>query len=136
MTTKETDIGKDMFYVSVKCNKISTDEVNNILALDQNKTKKTGMQIPSEGNILTFKGIASQNYGPGEKSRNNYKYDQTGWNFDDYMNNPIILWQHNADYGGIGHAVQFWLDEEKNLNVLFYVDLDTLEPRNATQVKK
>lgn len=52
------------------------------------------------------------------------------------MFNPIILWQHECDYGGIGHAVEFWLDESKNLNALFYVDLETLEPRNAAQVKK
>lgn len=29
----------------------------------------------------------------------------------------------------------FWHDNENNLNSLFYVDLDTLEPRHAKQIK-
>ena len=77
----------------------------------------------------------SQNYKTGEKSRNRYKYDQNGWDFSDYDHNPIIAWQHDYSYGAIGHALAFWLDAENNLNSLFYVDLDTLEPRHAKQVR-
>lgn len=69
-------------------------------------------------------------------SRNKYKYSQDGWQFDHYANNPIILWQHNQDYGGIGRAKAFYKNSSGDLAGIFWVDLDTLEPRNAKQVKK
>lgn len=134
--SKETDIKKDIFFLTVNCDRISQDQINEIAGMTRNKLTKTWKEIPQGDSIVTFKGIVSQNYAKGEKSRNNYKYDQTGWDFSDYMHNPTILWQHDSYYGGIGHAIEFWLDDGKNLNALFYVDLETLEPRNAAQVKK
>lgn len=134
--TTETDIKKDLFFLTVNCDRLDATQLNEIAGMNRDKLTKTGKQIPQGDSIVTFKGIVSQNYAKGEKSRNNYKYDQTGWDFSDYMHNPTILWQHDSYYGGIGQAIEFWLDEGKNLNALFYVDLETLEPRNAAQVKK
>lgn len=134
--TQETDIKKDIFFLTVNCDRINQDQINEITGMTRNKLTKTWKEIPQGDSVVTFKGIVSQNYAKGEKSRNNYKYDQTGWDFSNYMHNPTILWQHDSYYGGIGHAIEFWLDDQKNLNALFYVDLETLEPRNAAQVKK
>ena len=129
---------ENIFYISQKCNTISaTDALENITRLEANwvKIHNTGKTIPSKDNIIVFKWVVSQNYGKWEHSRNNYKYDQKWWIFDDYNHNPIIAWQHDYDYGWIGHAINFWLDEEWNLNSTFYVDLDALEPRHANQIK-
>lgn len=122
----------EKFFINSKFNAVDYNEI-------QKKSRKnlvtTGKTLPTGDNILVFSGIVSQNYGNGESSRNNYKYDQTGWDFSHYNNNPIIAWQHDYDYGAIGHALDFWLDENGNLNSTFYVDLNTLEPRHAVQVK-
>lgn len=135
--SQETNIIDQKFYISTVCNSLDAKTVNDILSLKSDAVKKTGVQIPESknNNIVVFQGIVSQNYWIWDASRNKYKYDQTWWIFDDYNYNPLILWQHDQDYGGIGHAVQFWLDEEKNLNAMFYVDLDTLEPRHAKQIQ-
>lgn len=93
-------VNQNGFFFHIQCNTITTDEAQEILT-DGRKKKmvKTGRDTPTGENIITFKGIASQNYDKGEKSRNGYKYDQNGWDFESYMNNPIILWQHDAQYG-------------------------------------
>ena len=127
-------INQNGFFFHITCDKIGAEEIGRIM--ENSSMVKTGKEIPTEGNIVVFKGIASQNYAKGEKSRNGYKYDQNGWDFSSYMSNPIILWQHNAQFGGIGNAVSFWNDAKGNLNALFFVDLDTLEERNAVQVRK
>ncbi len=125
------------FFFHIQCDQINTDEVKNLLAnAKDSKMTLTGKEVPTGESITVFKGVASQNYAKGEKSRNGYKYDQNGWDFESYMHNPIVLWQHDSIYGGIGHAVSFWNDAQGNLNVLFYVDTDTLEERNAVQVKR
>jgi len=137
MNPTETNITENRFDLPMTCDKLDQASIDSILSMkiDASKMKKTWKTIPTSENIVVFKGIVSQNYAAGEASRNSYKYDQTGWIFDSYSLNPVILWQHDQYYGAIGHAVQFWLDEEKNLNGLFYVDLDTLEPRHAKQIK-
>lgn len=129
---------QNIFYLSQTFDSFDSSKVDSFL--DELSTKgtnvvRTGKTVPTGDNVLVFKGVVSQNYGVGESSRNKYKYDQTGWIFTDYNYNPVIAWQHDYSYGTIGNAVSFWLDEEKNLNSLFYVDLEALEPRHAKQVK-
>lgn len=119
----------EKFFISHLCNAVEWT-----FTLPKN-AHRTGKEIPDGENILVFSSIVSQNYKTWEKSRNRYKYDQNGWDFSDYNHNPIIAWQHDYSYGAIGHAIAFWLDAENNLNSLFYVDLDTLEPRHAKQVR-
>lgn len=130
-------INENGFFFDMECNKISTDEMNLILT-DGRKKKmvKIDREPPQNDSVVVFKGIASQNFKKWEKSYNWYKYDQNGWDFTTYMNKPLILWQHNASYGAIGNALSFWLDEENNLNIMFYVDKRTLEPRNAVQIEE
>lgn len=137
MNPTEKNITENRFDLPMTCDKLDKSAIDSILSMkiDASKVKKTWKTIPTSENVIVFKGIVSQNYAAWEASRNAYKYDQTGWIFDSYSLNPVILWQHDQYYGAIGHAVQFWLDEEKNLNWLFYVDLDTLEPRHAKQIK-
>lgn len=130
-------VNENGFFFHIKCDAITTDEAKAILTdAKASVLAETGKEIPVGENIVVFKGIASQNYAKGEKNRNGYKYDQNGWNFDSYLANPIILWQHNAQYGGIGNAISFWKDKEDNLCALFFVDLETLDERNRVQVKR
>lgn len=147
MTTKDTKtmskkelkdyINQNGFFFHIQCDKITQDQVNDLLTDGMGgQMVKTGRVVPTGDNIVVFKGIASQNYAKGEKSRNGYKYDQNGWDFSAYLNNPIILWQHDTTYGGIGNAISFWNDASGNLNVMFFVDLNTLDPRNGVQVKE
>lgn len=119
----------EKFFINSMCDSVGGDFTI------PNYAHRTGKEIPKWDNILVFRSIVSQNYKTGESSRNRYKYDQNGWDFSDYNHNPIIAWQHDYDYGAIGHAIAFWHDGENNLNSLFYVDLDTLEPRHAKQIK-
>lgn len=94
---------------------------------------ETGVEIPTGENIMIFKGLASQNYKKGGKNRNGYKIDPNGRDFSNYMYNPIILLQHNAGMGGIGKAIKFDTTST-GLNILFYVDLNTLDERTRYQV--
>lgn len=105
-------INTNGFFFHIQCDKIATDQIEGILtdATAQNMVN-TGREVPTGDNIVVFKGIASQNYAKGEKSRNGYKYDQNGWDFSAYLNNPIVLWQHDTQYGGIGNAISFWNDK-------------------------
>gem|GEM_PF-4551563 len=78
--------------------------------------------------------MASQAYKKGGKNRNGYKIDPNGWDFTNYMNNPIILLQHNASTGGIGKAIKFDINND-GLNILFFVDLNTLDDKTRYQVE-
>lgn len=133
-------INTNGFFFHIQCDKITKDDMEVLLtdAAKQTggKVTKTGNEIPLGDNIITFKGIASQNYAKGEKSRNGYKYDQNGWDYSAYTANATILWQHDTQYGGIGRCNSLWIDNAGNQNIIFYVDLDTLEDRNAIQVQR
>ena len=122
------------FFFNMKANKFDT--LNDALKNFGTNAFSTGVEVPTnvDGNIIIFSGLASQAYGKGEKSRNGYKIDPNGWDFTNYGFNPIILLQHNDDLGGIGHAIKFEVTAE-GLNILFYVDLNTLDAKTAYQVK-
>jgi hypothetical protein len=93
-------INTNGFFFHIQCDQINTDEMQNILTDAANtKMVNTGKEVPTGENIVVFKGIASQNYAKGKKSMNGYKYDQNGWDFSSYLNNPIVLWQHDTEYG-------------------------------------
>ena len=128
-------IKENGFFFHMQCNKIDKNELN-LLQTNNTVYKETGKQIPEWDNILVFSWIASQWFKKWEKSRNWYKYDQDGWEFTEYFKNPLILWQHDNQYWGIGHSVKFWKDSEWNLNILFYVDLDTLDDKSKVQVER
>lgn len=124
------------FYLNLDARVLRTDEVQE-LEWAKNKVLFTNSwEVPTWENIMLFEWIFSQNFWKGEKSRNGYKYDQNGWYVDNYARYPIILWQHDDNYWWIGYCKELWLDTNSNLCGLFYVDLDTLEERNAKQVRK
>jgi len=125
-------INENGFFVNFNVNKIDRDDIDSVLE----NWIKIDREIPVGKNIIIFKGIASQNYGLGEKSRNWYKIDQKGWMFENYLKNPIVLLQHNHDYGGIGHASKLWLDKKEwNLNILLFVDTNTLDDKTKYQIE-
>lgn len=60
MPKEQTDITANNFYLTVQCNKIDTSEFNSLIK--KNKVITTGREVPQGDTIMTFKGIASQNY--------------------------------------------------------------------------
>lgn len=93
---------------------------------------KTGKKIPQGENIITFHGRASQKFGVGEQSRNEYKVDPKAWVVDNYQLNPQILLQHD-DNSPIGKAVEVSISP-KGLDVLYFVDLKTMSDVDAYKV--
>lgn len=123
-------------YFNMKVNSLNRDWLKKLEWEVDKVLFKNSESIPEGDNIKIFQGIFSQKFGKWEKSRNWYKYDQNGWYVDNYARMPIILWQHDDSYGGIGFTQELWLDTKWNLQGLFYVDLDMLEERNRKQVEK
>ncbi len=117
-------------FTKIDINKFEVD-TNRIKVLFKNE-----QESPTGDNIVYFTGILSQNYPKWQKSRNGYKYKQDGWIFDNYKDLPIILWQHSDNYGWIWFMSKIWANDNKDICGLFWVDLDTLDPRNAKQVQK
>ena len=126
-------INEKGFFVNFNAERINKNDFEE--SLEENAKSKIMAKLPKWDNIVVFQGIASQNYGVGKKNRNWYKIDQSGWMFDSYKGNPIMLLQHNHEYGGIGHSLRLFLDEKGNLNNIFYVDMNTLDERTKYQVE-
>jgi len=124
-------VNKNGFFLNFKVDRLDENQLK-----DLETNAKVMSQLPeNRENILIFSGIASQNYAKGEKNRNGYKIDQKGRVLDNYKKNPIILLQHNHEYGGIGRSVKLWFDAEGNLINTFYVDLNTLDEKTRYQVE-
>ncbi len=123
-------------YFDMEVNSITRDKIKSIEWEKSKVLFKNSEKIPEGENIVIFSWVFSQNFQKWEKSRNWYKYDQEWWILENYARLPIILWQHQDDYGGIGYTQELWLDTKWNLCWLFYVDTETLEERHANQVKK
>jgi len=128
-------INKNGFFFHLDCKILKDKAMNSIMADKTIDMIKTGIELPDWEDVLIYKWIASQNYWPWEKSRNGYKYNQKGWSFDDYFKNPLILFQHNVEEP-IWHALSFWYDKAKNLNIMFFVYKDTLEWTDRVRVEK
>lgn len=127
-------INQNGFFVNFNAKRI--DKASLEAEKEDNATRwKKLADLPKWDNILVFEGIASQNYGLWEKNRNGYKIDQKGWMFDNYIKNPIMLLQHNHEYGGIWHSLRLYLDNDWNLVNRFYVDVNTLDEKTKYQVE-
>ena len=108
-------------------------EIDTFEGLDKNAiVVKTGKKVPSGENIVVFHGKASQKFGAGEQSRNEYKIDPKAWDVDNYKLNPQILLQHDSG-NPIGKAIEL-LIAPKGLDVLYYIDLDTMDEKEAYKV--
>jgi len=118
------------------CNKITTDEVDSLKIAENKILMDTGVEAPKWDNIVIMSGVASVNYKVWEKNRNGYKYDPKAWSVDNYKKNSLILWQHDWEYGGIWNALKLWHDKQDNMNILFFVDLDTLDDKSRIQVER
>jgi hypothetical protein len=128
-------INQNGFFFHLNCEALKPKKVNDLLSDTKLDMIKTGVELPQDDNIIVYKGIASQHYEAGEKSRNGYKYNQRGWIFDDYNQNPVILFQHDT-LQPIWQALSFWIDRNKNLNIMFFVYKDALEWVDKIRVEK
>lgn len=128
-------INQNGFFFHLNCEALKPKKVNDLLSDTKLDMIKTGVELPQDDNIIVYKGIASQHYEVGEKSRNGYKYNQRGWIFDDYNQNPVILFQHDT-LQPIWQALSFWIDRNKNLNIMFFVYKDALEWVDKIRVEK
>lgn len=122
------------FFFNMVANSISKENMEEALDDFTKNAIETKIDVPTGENIMIFKWLASQAYKKGGKNRNGYKIDPNGWDFTNYMNNPIILLQHNASTGGIGKAIKFDVNND-GLNILFFVDLNTLDDKTRYQVE-
>ena len=127
-------VNENGFFFNMVVNTINRDSMNEALEDFSTNAIETGINVPEWDNIMIFKGLASQGYKKKEKNRNGYKIDPNGWIFDNYLYNPIILLQHNANNGGIGKAIKFDIKKD-GLNILFFVDLNTLDEKSRYQVQ-
>lgn len=120
-------------FFDMQVNTIDRNAIKNIERKETLFTNKK--EIPEGENIIVFEGVFSQKYKKGEKSRNGYKYIQSGWDVSNYAELPIILWQHDDTYGGIWFAKEIYLNKQWDLSWVFFVDLNTLDEKKAYQVK-
>lgn len=128
-------INKNGFFFHLDCNILKNKAVEKLMSDTSLDMIKTWVEIPTNDDVIIYKGIASQNYEVGKKSRNWYKYLQKGWNFTDYLKNALILFQHNTE-APIWRAISFWYDKNKNLNIMFFVYKDALDWVDRVRVEK
>lgn len=120
-------------FFDMQVNSIERNAVKDIKRKETLFTNKK--DIPEGENILLFEWVFSQKFKKGEKSRNGYKYMQNGWDVSNYATLPIILWQHDDTYGGIGFCQELYINNAGDLSWVFFVDLNTLSEKEAYQVK-
>lgn len=122
-------INKNGFFLHVNnLTQISKDEV----CKDENFIKTSAKKLEGE-NIIVFRGLATQKFEPGEKSRNGYKIDVDGWNFENYKKNPQILLQHE-DNQPIGQALSL-KPHKDGVDIEFYVNLKAMHEVDAERVR-
>ena len=120
-------------FFDMQVNSIERNAIKDIKRKETLFTNKK--DIPEGENILLFEWVFSQKFKKGEKSRNGYKYMQNGWDVSNYATLPIILWQHDDTYGGIGFCQELYINNAGDLSGVFFVDLNTLSEKEAYQVK-
>jgi len=126
-------INKDGFYFHMNCNSVAREDLKDNLKTD--KVIKTNVSIPEDDGIIIYEGLISQNYKKGEKSLNGYKYDQTGWNFDRFNQNPLVFFQHDSERV-CGNVTKFWWDEAGNLRNQFFIYKNALDETDKFRVEK
>lgn len=113
------------FFLQVNdLDKIKTNEIDEVIGkLDD--AVKTGVKLPeNRENIQVFRGLASQYYGKGKKSRNGYKYDHKGMDLTNYKKNPLILLGHDSNKP-IGKCLSLHKKDGVGLEIVYFVDYDT-----------
>lgn len=101
--------------------------------LEENSVR-TKVELPAEDdNIIYFRGVATQEFGVGETNRNGYKIDLKGWVLDNFVKNPQIFLSHDEEEP-IGKALELTTLADR-MEVLYFVDLRTLNERDAHRIK-
>ena len=122
-------INKNGFFLHVnELTQISKDEIYK----DENFVKTSAKKLESDS-IMIFRGLATQKFEPGDSSRNGYKIDVDGWDFENYKKNPQILLKHE-DSEPIGKALSL-RPHENGVDIEFYVDLKAMNEVDAHRVK-
>lgn len=121
-------INQNGFFCGVEINEINRDDIK---SLGENALR-TNTEIPKGENIRIYRGLATQKFGIGEESRNGYKIDVDAWDWQNYLGNAAILYQH-WDHLPCGNAIEI-LPHEKGVDILFWIDLNALEEKDAYRV--
>jgi hypothetical protein len=112
-------INENGFFLHLNAiNEIAREEVETL-----DNAVRTSARLPEGDNVQVFRGLASQNFPKGKKSRNGYKYDHSGWVLNDYKRNPAIFLSHN-DEMPIGKMLSIDITEA-GMEVTYFVDYAT-----------
>lgn len=112
-------INENGFFLHLNAiNEIAREEVETL-----DNAIRTSAKLPDGDNVQVFRGLASQNFPKGKKSRNGYKYDHSGWVLNDYKRNPAIFLSHN-DEMPIGKMLSIDFTEA-GMEVTYFVDYAT-----------
>ena len=119
--------------MSKKKNKKTVNEWGAFLQIPIDKIERNDVASSQLDNVpedaFVFQGIAST----GDLNRNGYKIRESAWQpaLEDYMQNPIVLFQHSDDKG-IGNTISAEMTD-KGLEVtgFIYRDLDELHTGGA-----
>lgn len=118
-------INENGFFIHMdSVEEMNIDYVEDYLGKLDDEVKTRAKMPKDRENILVFKGLASQAYPKGKKSRNGYKYLHSGMNFKNYRKNPIVLLQHDTEKP-IGYALSLNVTEGVGLEILYFVDFGT-----------
>lgn len=121
-------INENGFFLHVQSERLERDEIQ----YDENAIR-TGVKAPTGESIMFFKGTATEEFKKGETNRNGYKIDVDAWDWKNYKKNPIVLLQHNSNEP-IGKVMEI-LPHEKGVDVVYYVDKNALDEKNAARME-
>jgi len=122
-------INENGFFCNAEISELKKEEIKT-LGVNAIKTKT---KIPEGDNIRVYRGLATQRFDGENVSRNGYKIDPEGWDFTNYLKNPVILYQHDPEKV-YGEAIEV-MPHEGGVDIVFWVDLNALEEKEAYRVK-
>jgi len=122
-------INENGFFSHVEISEVKKEEIKTLGI----NAVKTNTKIPEGENIRVFRGLASQRFTGENVSRNGYKMDPEGCMLDNFLKNPVILYQHDPDKV-YGEAIEV-MPHGNGVDIVFWVDLNALDDKESYRVK-
>lgn len=125
-------INENGFFLQIdKIEQLETNDIKD--GILESNSIKTNEKIPQREGILVFRGLATQRFGKGEMSRNQYKILPEGWDFVNYVKNAQILLGHNPD-NPIGKALEIF-PHKAGVDLVYYVDLNWMNEVDRNRMR-